>query len=98
VSSIKIDNQTLEKLEKLSSLSIDDKNKQSVKDALEEVLDFVDNLNSIDISQVDATFTTLEGGTKLREDVVSNSNMSNKILSNAPQNDESYFIVPKIIE
>lgn len=98
MSSIKIDNQTLEKLEKLSSLSIDDKNKQSVKDALEEVLDFVDNLNSIDISQVDATFTTLEGGTKLREDVVSNSNMSNKILSNAPQNDESYFIVPKIIE
>ena len=95
---MKIDEQTLEKLQRLSSLKIDDGHKAGAIESIEEILGFIDNLNSIDISGVDATFTTLEGGSPLREDVVENADISKDILLNAPQSEGNYFIVPKIIE
>ena len=95
---MKIDEQTLEKLERLSSLKIDDAHKAGVIESIEEILGFVDNLNSIDISGVDATFTTLEGGTPMRDDQVVDAHISSAVLSNAPHCEGDYFIVPKIIE
>ena len=94
-----IDDKLLAKLEKLSSLKIDDTKKEEVKSQLSEILNFVDNLNSIDVSQIEATFTTLSGGTRLEEDIVVNQKeIANKILANAPKSENNFFIVPKIIE
>lgn len=96
---MKIDDKLLERLEKLSSLKINDDKKEEVKNQLGEILDFVDNLNSIDISEIEATFTTLKGGTRLEEDVaVSQKEIADKILKNAPKSEDNFFIVPKIIE
>ena len=62
-------------------------------------MNFVENLNEVDVSHVEATFTTVEGGTPLREDVASkDEEFSAKVLANAPKSEEGYFIVPKIIE
>ncbi len=94
-----IDDKLLAKLEKLASLKIDDTKKDEVKSQLSEILSFVDNLNSIDISQIEATFTTLSGGTRLENDVVLNQKeIAHKILANAPKSENNFFIVPKIIE
>jgi aspartyl-tRNA(Asn)/glutamyl-tRNA(Gln) amidotransferase subunit C len=94
-----INNNTIDKLAKLSSLEIDDSKKESLIQELEEIVGFVENLNDIDVSHVDATFTTVEGGAMLREDiVVSNTTLSDEIIKNSPNNNDGYFIVPKIIE
>ena len=94
-----IDDKLLERLEKLASLKLDESKKEEVKSQLSEILTFVDNLNSIDISQIEATFTTLSGGTRLEDDVVVNQKeIADKILANAPKSENNFFIVPKIIE
>jgi aspartyl-tRNA(Asn)/glutamyl-tRNA(Gln) amidotransferase subunit C len=93
-----IDNALLSRLEKLSSLHIDEDKKESLKSELSDIVNFVENLNSIDVSHIDATFTTLEGGTQLREDTPIESNVSNSILANSPKSEDNFFIVPKIIE
>jgi aspartyl-tRNA(Asn)/glutamyl-tRNA(Gln) amidotransferase subunit C len=94
-----IDDKTIEKLAKLSSLEISDDKKESLKKELGDIINFVENLNDIDVSHIEATFTTVEGGTPLREDVaVQDLEMSNHILSHAPRSEEGFFIVPKIIE
>ena len=94
-----IDDTLINRLAKLSSLEIQDDKKENLKSELADIVNFVENLNEVDVSHVDATFTTIEGGTPLREDVaVQNQALSNHILENSPKSEDGYFIVPKIIE
>lgn len=94
-----VDDNLIAKLSKLSSLEIDDAKKENLKSELADIINFVENLNEIDVSSIEATFNTVEGGTPLREDVANQDlELSNHILSNAPKSEEGYFIVPKIIE
>lgn len=94
-----VDDNLIAKLAKLSSLEIDDSRKEKLKSELGDIINFVENLNDIDVSHIEATFTTVEGGTPLREDVsIQNLELSNHILKHAPKSEDSYFIVPKIIE
>ena len=93
---MKIDDKLLAKLEKLSLIEVEDK--ESLKKDLSEILEFVDVLNEIDTSKIDATFNTLNAYTPLREDEPKNSEIYKEVLKHAPKSDGSYFIVPKIIE
>ena len=96
---MQIDNKLLSKLEKLSSLQIDDNQRNSMIDDLSSIVAFVENLNELNVDNVSATFTTVEGGTPFREDIPSkNEEISRSILQNAPCSKDNLFIVPKIIE
>jgi len=94
-----VDDKLIDKLAKLSSLEIEDAKKENLKSELADIINFVENLNEIDVSNIEATFSTIEGGTPLREDVASQDlELSNHILKHAPKSEEGYFVVPKIIE
>jgi aspartyl-tRNA(Asn)/glutamyl-tRNA(Gln) amidotransferase subunit C len=94
-----VDDKLIAKLAKLSSLEIEDSRRESLKSELADIINFVENLNEIDVSNIEATFSTIEGGTPLREDVaVQDLELSNHILNHAPKSEDGYFIVPKIIE
>ena len=96
---ITVDDNLIAKLAKLSSLEIDDSRKEKLKSELGDIINFVENLNEIDVSNIEATFSTIEGGTPLREDVSKQDlELSNHILRHAPKSEDGYFIVPKIIE
>ena len=94
-----VDDKLLAKLEKLSSLRIEDNDKEKIRSDLSQMLEFVNNLNEVDVSNVEATFSTISGGTPFREDIaIQNKEISDSILKNAPKSEDNYFVVPKIIE
>ena len=94
-----VDDKLIEKLAKLSSLEIEDSRKENLKSELADIINFVENLNEIDVSNIEATFNTVEGGTPLRDDVAAQDlELSKHILNHAPKSEEGYFVVPKIIE
>lgn len=96
---MKIDNQLLEKLEKLSSLKIANEKRDGAINQLSEIVAFVENLNELNLENEEAFFTILEGGTPFREDIPSvNSDIVKTILENAPHSENGFFVVPKIIE
>ena len=96
---MQIDNILLAKLEKLSHLRIDDSKKEEVMGQLTDILGYIDNLNELDTTDLSASFSTLEGGTPLREDKPRETNeVAKSILSHAPQVRDDFFIVPAIIE
>ncbi len=95
---MQIDSRLLHRLETLSQIKIDDAKTDEVIEELNRFLEFVENLNELDTS-LDATFTTLEGGSPFRKDEpISNEEIGKKILQNAPKSTDNFFIVPKIIE
>lgn len=96
---MQINNAVLAKLEKLSHLKIDDSKKEEVMEQLSGILTYIDNLNELDTDALDASFSTLDGGTPLREDTPREVNsIAKDILSHAPQARDDFFIVPAIIE
>jgi len=96
---MKIDNELLQKLERLSSLKISDEKREGVINQLSEIVSFVENLNELDLDTEEATCSTLSGGTPFREDVPHvNTNIIKTILNHAPQSENGFFVVPKIIE
>jgi len=96
---MKIDNDLLKKLEKLSSLEISENKRETTISQLCEIVEFIENLNELDLDKEKATFTTLKGGTPMREDVPCvNPQIIKTIFSNAPKSENGFFVVPKIIE
>ncbi len=96
---MQIDDAVLAKLEKLSHLRIDEDKKEEVKEQLTGILDYIENLNELDTDTLSATFSTLEGGTPLREDTArDNNHIAKDILAHAPEAKDDFFIVPAIIE
>jgi len=94
-----IDDKLLNRLHTLSALSIDESKRDSLKAELSNTVSFIDNLSTLDISNIDATFTTLEGGTLMADDeIVQNSDVVDFIINHAPSHEEHCFVVPKIIE
>ncbi|MDE6885912.1 MAG: Asp-tRNA(Asn)/Glu-tRNA(Gln) amidotransferase subunit GatC [Helicobacteraceae bacterium] len=92
---MQIDDTLLNKLENLSAIKIKDENKESIKGQISEILNFVENLNSLDLP---ANIPHKNSPTQLREDIVENSNVVDFILKNAPKSEDRFFIVPKIVE
>lgn len=96
---MQIDDTVLAKLEKLSHIHIEKDKKEEIKEQLSNILSYIENLNELKTDALDASFSTLEGGTPLREDTPREKNtISKDILSNAPKSKDDFFIVPNIIE
>jgi len=96
---MQIDDTVLAKLETLSHLRVDEDKKEEIKEQLSNILSYIDNLNELDTERLSASFSTLDGGTPLREDTPKDkSDISKNILSHAPNAEDDFFIVPAIIE
>lgn len=95
---MQIDDQLLNKLEKLSSLKINEEKRNEIKKQLSEIVNFVEVLNELDLTKDEAVVSMVSGGTLLRDDISSKSEVIYEILKNSPQRDGKFFIVPKIIE
>lgn len=96
---MQIDNTVLAKLEKLSHLHVNESKKEEIIGQLTEIVSYVENLSELDTSHLDASFSTLKGGTPMRQDLPqSDPEVPKSILSHAPQSDDDFFIVPAIIE
>jgi len=96
---MQIDQTLLTKLEKLSHLRIAEEKKEEVMGQLTDILGYIDNLNELDTEALSPSFSTLEGGTPMREDIPRHTDETAKeILSHAPAAEDDFFIVPAIIE
>jgi len=94
-----VDDKLIQKLEKLSMLELDESEKELIKKDLAEIISFVNNLNEVDVSEVEASFSTVNYGTPTRVDEVScDKSIVEGIYKNAPKMEDNFFIVPQIIE
>jgi len=93
---MKIDTKVIEKLENLSMIEIEDKEKMAKE--LEEIVNFVETLNELDTENIEPSFRVLDITTPLREDEPQKKDIIKDVLAHAPKSKDNYFIVPKIIE
>jgi aspartyl-tRNA(Asn)/glutamyl-tRNA(Gln) amidotransferase subunit C len=95
---MKVDNQLIDKLARLSKLEFDEASKKEIKKDLTRMLDFVEQLNELDTEGVEPLIHVNAELNKFREDEVTEELSQKEALKNAPKHDGFYFKVPKVVE
>ena len=94
-----IDVTILNRLTKLGGITLEEEKLEETKSHLSEIVDFVENINKLDLDGIPASFNPLDSKLPMREDIVeSKPQIAKDILKNAPSAEDNFFIVPKIIE
>jgi aspartyl-tRNA(Asn)/glutamyl-tRNA(Gln) amidotransferase subunit C len=87
----------VDKIANLARLSFNDVEKKEIREDLEKMIGFVDQLNSIDISDTQPLMHMSREVNVLREDLVRGSVTDQEALQNAPVSAGTFFTVPKVI-
>lgn len=93
-----IDIQTVERIAYLSRLKIDAQQQQSMSEDLTKILAFVEQLGAVDTTGVQPMTSVVEAFAPLREDQVTDGGYPERILANAPERVQNFFVVPKVVE
>ena len=65
---------------------------------LGEILSYVEKLGELDTSEVEPTYHALKLKNVFREDEVRESIPTEEALANAPERENGFFVVPKVIK
>ena len=65
---------------------------------LNSIFDFIEKLNELNTDKVEPLTSVAETTLKLRSDEVKSKNIRDKILKNSPDENEDFFVVPKVVE
>ena len=90
-----ISDETMEYVGILAKLELKDEEKESARQDMQKMLDYVDKLNELDTSKVEPMTHIFEMGNVFREDEVTNGDDRDAMLTNAPEVKEGQYKVPK---
>ena len=93
-----IDLKTIKHISKLSRISVDEQKAEKLADDLNSIFKFIEKLNELKTDNVVPLTSVTENTLKLRSDEIKSEDIRKQILKNSPQDNEDYFVVPKVIE
>lgn len=93
-----VDQQTVKRVARLARLKVKDEDVPKLAGELNAILGFIEQLNEVDVSGVEPLTSVVTMKMKMREDVVTDGHYPKKITANAPAQEDSFFMVPKVVE
>ncbi len=88
----------IEKVAKLARLELTEEEKITFGKQLEQILNYMEQLNGIDTTGVEPTSHVIPISNVFKEDEVKPSFPQKEVLAIAPDEEDGHFKVPKIIE
>jgi len=95
---MKISKDEVKETAELARLEFSEKELEKFTDQLGGILDHIEDLNELDTEGIEPTSHVLELSTPLREDRVEQLFTVEEALANAPETNDNFFVVPKVIE
>lgn len=89
-----ISDETIEYVGILAKLELSDAEKEQAKADMGRMLDYIDKLGELDTDGVEPMSHVFSAENVFREDVVTNGDDRERLLSNAPQEKNGMFVVP----
>lgn len=93
-----INDETIEYVGILAKLELSEEEKEQAKSDMGRMLDYIDKLGELDTTGVEPMSHVFPVQNVFREDVVTNSDTREELLSNAPEQKDGMFMVPKTFE
>ena len=93
-----VDIATVRRIAHLARIAVRDDEVEHLKDELNGILAFVEQLSEVDVEGVEPMTSVMPMAMKKREDVVTDGGIADDIVRNAPATEDHFFLVPKVVE
>ena len=93
-----VDQDTVRRIAKLARIRLSEEDVPVYEAELNNILHWIEQLNALDVSGVEPLTSVVEMHMKQRDDIVTDGEIPDDILSNAPAAQDHYFVVPKVVD
>jgi aspartyl-tRNA(Asn)/glutamyl-tRNA(Gln) amidotransferase subunit C len=93
-----VDADTVRRIAHLARIAVADDEVEHLKGELNAILAWVEQLGEVNVEGVEPMTSVTPMTMKKRADVVTDGGIVDQIVKNAPQTDDGFFLVPKVVE
>jgi aspartyl-tRNA(Asn)/glutamyl-tRNA(Gln) amidotransferase subunit C len=93
-----VDLSTVKKIASLARIAVTDAEAEALLPELNNILGWVEQLGTVDVTGIEPMTAVIPNHLRLRDDFVTDGNVRDRVLANAPQAEHGFFAVPKVIE
>lgn len=93
-----VDEAAVRRMAHLARIKVTDEEAAALKGELSAILDWIRQLDEVDTSSVAPMTRVVATTLKQRPDAVTDGEICEDILQNAPMHDRCFFVVPKVVE
>ena len=93
-----VDATTVRRIAHLARIAVADTEVPHLQGELNAMLAFVEQLSEVDVDGVEPMTSVMPMEMKKRADVVTDGEIAEAVVANAPAREEHFFVVPKVVE
>jgi aspartyl-tRNA(Asn)/glutamyl-tRNA(Gln) amidotransferase subunit C len=93
-----IDAATVRRVARLARIAVPDERLEPMAQELSGILDWIEQLSEVETEGVAPMTSCVAASLPLREDVITDGDKRDAVLSNAPKSIGGFFVVPKVVE
>jgi aspartyl-tRNA(Asn)/glutamyl-tRNA(Gln) amidotransferase subunit C len=93
-----LDAATVRRIAKLARIRVDEAEVVTLQAELNAILGYVAQLDEVDVAGVEPLSGGAQMAMRMRDDEVTDGEMAERILANAPDRSGEFFSVPKVVE
>ena len=93
-----VDKDTVAKIAKLARIEVPEEDREALAGELTNILGWVEQLSELDTEGVEPMTSVVAMDLPRRPDRITDGDIVEKVLANAPEGTERFFAVPKVVE
>jgi aspartyl-tRNA(Asn)/glutamyl-tRNA(Gln) amidotransferase subunit C len=93
-----VDQATVQRIARLARIRLTDDEAKGLEAELTGILTWVEQLDEVDTTGVAPLTRIVPAALKQRVDVVTDGDIAEQVVKNAPMSEDQFFVVPKVVE
>jgi aspartyl-tRNA(Asn)/glutamyl-tRNA(Gln) amidotransferase subunit C len=93
-----VDKDTVRRIAKLARIALPEERVAPMEGELNGILKWVEQLNEVNVEGVEPMTSVVAQSLKMRDDVVTDGDQAEAVTANAPESEDHFFLVPKVVE
>lgn len=93
-----VDLATVKRVARLARIALADGEAERMTSELNGILGFVEQLSAVDVEGVEPMTSVTPMAMKKRRDAVTDGDKADDVVANAPATEQTFFLVPKVVE
>ena len=86
------------KVARLTRIAVSEDRLEPLAKELTSIMGWIEQLNEVDVEGVEPMTSVVDAKLPMRDDVVTDGNIQDQVLANAPKSEDGFFVVPKSVE
>ncbi len=95
---MQVDEATVQRIARLARITVTPDEAKALEKELTGILEWVEQLDEVNTANVDPMTRVVPIALKKRKDVVTDGEIADDVTRNAPQSEDHFFVVPKVVE